>query len=156
MFLSKRRRVEHAKNYFFQQIWISSYLNDLEVVLWVTPFFPKKPFITIFVGVFETCSTHAKSSLMYRVKSKFLIYVWAVWLTNKLGESSLVKCTRNSRAVAKPARQFGGAMQIFPFLMWKQSISKEMKNYNDNIWILFSMTKLSDWLHHCSRALIQF
>jgi hypothetical protein len=36
--------------------------------------------------------------------------------------------------VAKPARQFGHAMQIFPIRVdspWKQSISKEMNNDND-------------------------
>ena len=55
--------------------------------------------------------------------------------------------TKKTLAVAKPARQFGHAMQIF-LCLWtiKESISKEMNNDNDLN--LHSMTKLSGWLHY--------
>ena len=49
--------------------------------------------------------------------------------------------------VAKPARQFGHAMQIFLcYKPYKESISKEMNNDNDLN--LHNMTKLSGWLRY--------
>ena len=61
----------------------------------------------------------------------------------------------NQYAVAKPARQFGHAVQIFLCLcygLYKESISKEMNNDDLN---LHSMTKLSGWLHYCQYAMVQ-